>query len=675
MKLSKFTKLFSKYSNNLVFYSIITVIISAVIFNFIQILQPLELAIYDFNFLLRPIESTDERVVIVEWSESSIQSLKETIISDHTLAVLLQKIREQQPRIIGLDIYRDISVSSPRLSDKQNIQANNSLKELFSTTNNLIGIEKVIEPIVNPPTILAQQDETAASDIPIDIDRVIRRSYVYPQLNEQGISAGLPYLGMRLAYEYLARENFSATRVEKNSMKIFKDKTEIILKPLKSFIGAFVEDKYSFNILINWRKGNPAFKSVSVLEVLNNQVPQDFFLDKIVLIGNVSTSTADRHSTPINYFNQSITYGVYLVAQVTSSIVNAALEKRSLLNSASKLWELILIIGFSGASLYLINKNQELRTVELYFLTFTYTCVLSLIVIICNFFVFSLGYWIPITTVIGCIWSLYFIANYYIYKQKEQKRFFLLQAFITDFNHNLGNRLSSMTSSNNRINLLVRELNTSLKTNSEYRKPLIIDIEESQKLDIIGRRSTNIDKQIFRIERYREKIRNFINFSYLNQTNVLETTNINLFVSNLVDKFLVENEHEYEVYVQQIYDSQLKNAKIDKLAIEIVIENLLDNAFYSVSPLLRANKRVEYFPQVKIQTKLIDNKIHFIVEDNGAGIKKENINRIFEPFVSLRLGQGIGLFLIKKIAQIYQGSIKVESKVGQGSKFIFILPL
>ncbi|MGL5078228.1 MAG: sensor histidine kinase, partial [Waterburya sp.] len=167
------------------------------------------------------------------------------------------------------------------------------------------------------------------------------------------------------------------------------------------------------------------------------------------------------------------------------------------------------------------------------------------------------------------------------------------------------------------------------------------------------------------------------NFSYLNQTNVLETTNINLFVSDIVAKFIAENEneYEYEVCLQENYDGQLKNIKIDQAAIEIVIENLLDNAFYSVSPRLKDKEPGQYFPVVKIQTKLVDNKIYFIVEDNGAGIKKENINKIFDPFVSFRFGQGIGLFLIKKISQIYQGSIKVESELGKGSKFIFILPL
>ncbi|MGL6343197.1 MAG: CHASE2 domain-containing protein, partial [Waterburya sp.] len=116
----------AKSSTKLALYSIITVAILTVILNLSQILQPLELAIYDFNFLLRPTESTDERVVVVEWSESSIQSLKETIISDYTLARVVKKIAQQQPKIIGLDIYRDIPVSSPQLSDEENIQASNS---------------------------------------------------------------------------------------------------------------------------------------------------------------------------------------------------------------------------------------------------------------------------------------------------------------------------------------------------------------------------------------------------------------------------------------------------------------------------------------------------------------------------------------------------------------------
>jgi chemotaxis family two-component system sensor kinase Cph1 len=67
------------------------------------------------------------------------------------------------------------------------------------------------------------------------------------------------------------------------------------------------------------------------------------------------------------------------------------------------------------------------------------------------------------------------------------------------------------------------------------------------------------------------------------------------------------------------------------------------------------------------------------VRDNGIGISPADQDRIFEPFE--RLGQhdapgtGIGLAIVKKIIELYQGKVWVESEPGHGSTFCFTLPL
>lgn len=69
-------------------------------------LQPLEWAALDTFFQLRPLEPPDERVLIVGIQESDIQKLKQWPISDQVLAILLNKIKQQKPRAIGIDIYK-----------------------------------------------------------------------------------------------------------------------------------------------------------------------------------------------------------------------------------------------------------------------------------------------------------------------------------------------------------------------------------------------------------------------------------------------------------------------------------------------------------------------------------------------------------------------------------------
>jgi signal transduction histidine kinase len=70
--------------------------------------------------------------------------------------------------------------------------------------------------------------------------------------------------------------------------------------------------------------------------------------------------------------------------------------------------------------------------------------------------------------------------------------------------------------------------------------------------------------------------------------------------------------------------------------------------------------------------------IQLIVQDNGVGIAKENIERIFEPFFTTRLGtggSGLGLHICYNIIHsVLGGSIQVQSEVNHGTRFILILP-
>jgi signal transduction histidine kinase len=83
-------------------------------------------------------------------------------------------------------------------------------------------------------------------------------------------------------------------------------------------------------------------------------------------------------------------------------------------------------------------------------------------------------------------------------------------------------------------------------------------------------------------------------------------------------------------------------------------------------------------PRVDISFKEIDQHYRFEVLDNGMGIAPEYHKKIFVPFKRLHgkaiPGTGIGLAICHRIVERYGGSIWVESRLGQGSKFIFTLP-
>lgn len=667
----KFKRFYSNATTQFSLYSVTITIISIAILNWSQILAPLELNIYDFNFGLRPLEKTEDRIVIVKWDDENISALKETTVSDRTLSRLLEKIIEQKPREIGLDLYRDIPVSSPTLADEENLIYYQTLKELFAKSNNVFGIEKVIEPIVDSPPILEQKGQVAASDLPVDIDKAIRRSYIYPETTSDGTAAGLPYLGARLAYEYLADENFSAENFGENALKLYNKQTKIILNPLESFVGSFTGDKYSFNILVNWRKANPAFKIISVIDVLSNRTPANFFTDKIVLIGGMATSIADRHQTPLNHWNDSIVYGIEILAQATSSIISAALDGRQLINPANQLIKLLLVAFSAAAFILAIYKNQHARSIHLYFWSFGYAICLSLLLLLCAVISMHLGYWLPVTTAIGSIWILYFALNYYVYKLNDKQRVALFEAFITDRDHSTGNIANSIASSNHTINDLTEELQENLFNPAKFRPQQV-----NKDLETILKRTDNIQNQLVKIKKDQQATRDFVNFGYLQKVNKLELTNINSFIAETVNNFVNEKDYQYEVVVEQIYDPKLKKARIDRISLSTVIKNLLNNAFFAVAPTKEDN--TGFIPTVKVQSKLIGRTLQIIIQDNGNGIPPAYQKRIFEPFVTFKrqsVGRGLGLYYVSQIATTFKGSIKVKSEHDQGSIFTFSIPL
>lgn len=70
-----------------------------------------------------------------------------------------------------------------------------------------------------------------------------------------------------------------------------------------------------------------------------------------------------------------------------------------------------------------------------------------------------------------------------------------------------------------------------------------------------------------------------------------------------------------------------------------------------------------------------DDFVRFEISDTGAGIPDENLSKIFEPYFSTKeTGTGLGLAIVQKIVELHNGTIAVESKEGNGTKFTILLP-
>jgi two-component system phosphate regulon sensor histidine kinase PhoR len=110
----------------------------------------------------------------------------------------------------------------------------------------------------------------------------------------------------------------------------------------------------------------------------------------------------------------------------------------------------------------------------------------------------------------------------------------------------------------------------------------------------------------------------------------------------------------------------------DRNLIEQVLINLVSNA-------------IKYSPKgawAKVAAIQQNGSVAIAVQDNGLGIPKESIPRLFEKFYRVRcddrkdiIGTGLGLSLVKQIIDVHQGTIRVESEHGKGSTFTFTVPV
>jgi PAS domain S-box-containing protein len=113
-------------------------------------------------------------------------------------------------------------------------------------------------------------------------------------------------------------------------------------------------------------------------------------------------------------------------------------------------------------------------------------------------------------------------------------------------------------------------------------------------------------------------------------------------------------------------------ARGDSRMIEVVIQNLLDNAWKYTA--LSSNAHIRFFTENK------NGETVFCVQDNGAGFNMAHSDRLFKPFQRLHrqdefTGLGIGLATVQRIIHRHGGAIEADAAVGQGATFRFTLPV
>jgi signal transduction histidine kinase len=125
------------------------------------------------------------------------------------------------------------------------------------------------------------------------------------------------------------------------------------------------------------------------------------------------------------------------------------------------------------------------------------------------------------------------------------------------------------------------------------------------------------------------------------------------------------------ITVVQQFEEGLPEIQVDFFQLQQVFLNIIINAEYFM-------KEAHGGGTLKITTQISGDYIKISLTDNGPGITKDNLNRIFNPFYTTKpigKGTGLGLSICHGIVTGHGGKIYAESEEGQGATFIVELPI
>lgn len=230
----------------------------------------------------------------------------------------------------------------------------------------------------------------------------------------------------------------------------------------------------------------------------------------------------------------------------------------------------------------------------------------------------------------------------YLFRQRR------LTSIKNDFVNNMTHELKTPISS---VSLAAQMLNDkTVNTNPKILAHIShVIVEETKRLSFL------VDK-VLQMSVF-ERGRGTMNFQEVDINELLET---------IIGNFSLRVKNINGTLISQL-NAQNASAMVDEMHFTNVIYNLMDNALkYRKETLI-----------LTVSTWNDKDKLCISIEDNGIGIKRENIKRIFDQFYRVPTGNvhnvkgfGLGLAYVSKIIKLHKGTIKVESEYGIGTKFI-----
>ena len=177
--------------------------------------------------------------------------------------------------------------------------------------------------------------------------------------------------------------------------------------------------------------------------------------------------------------------------------------------------------------------------------------------------------------------------------------------------------------------------------------------------------------------RLRYQVEKVLQMSLFDNNNIalkMQELDANEIIGNVVDTFSLKVTQSGGTLDMKV-EAYNPFINADEMHFTNIIFNLLDNAF--------KYRREDEPLAIQVHTyNQGDTHFCFSISDNGIGIAKDNLKRIFDKFYRVHTGDqhnvkgfGLGLAYVQKMVELHQGTIKASSELGKGTKFTITLPL